>query len=499
MICAALDALFRLFPSYSLLNEQIHGMHRHSSRAGTSYDVEDASMSHKVNELYKRRVRVRKRVRAVVREVEEKKKEVARGVGKRQKPQKAKSAYMFFSEEKGSAVSAGLGKGAPLGSVGKALGTAWAQLDRAGRAPYEALAAADSAKLKEEKEAAAEAASEVAAAVAAEAAAGVAAEAAAAALVEEEEGSAAAAPKRRQHAVSLHQRKADSQFGAEILLADLPAYSFDAVSAMDGLPTVRALLKKGKGVRNREARQRQIRAQEAKEQRLRRNKVTNEDWANKAAAAAKRIRHDTTFTDPATRQRVADRERLASFDFWSQLNKPDMFKALPTTLPILWEKVKGMGITHKNKMIPLIKPHLSTVALIASKKRGNSLSRADVRDLDRQQRLALFVILDSEGGKLLSAAREGRERTKECIKALFETCGTLCDREIVRRVRDPEVEEDDVVEAAGGDDDDDDSAAAEEDEALPAPRRSARTAPRGGCGAVVAGDGAAAAAAGGLA
>ena len=157
--------------------------------------------------------------------------------------------------------------------------------------------------------------------------------------------------------------------------------------------------------------------------------------------------------------------------------------------------MEGLGIKHMNKMLPLIKSHLSTVATIASKKRGNSLSRADVRGLDRQQRLALFVILVSEGGKLLSAARAGRERAKACIKALFETCGTVCDREIVRRVRDPEVEEDDVEEAASGDDDDDDRAAAEADEALPAPRRSTRTATRGGRRAVVAGDGAAAAAA----
>ena len=117
---------------------------------------------------------------------------------------------------------------------------------------------------------------------------------------------------------------------------------------------MRALVKKGKQVRNRESRQRQIRAQEAKEAKLTRTAMTSTKWEARAEAAAKKIRHDKTFTDPVTRQLVADRERLAGVEFWNSLKVADLFKALPTTLPVLWEKVGSLGIKHGCKMIPLI-------------------------------------------------------------------------------------------------------------------------------------------------
>ena len=129
---------------------------------------------------------------------------------------------------------------------------------------------------------------------------------------------------------------------------------------MEGLPKVRDLVTQGKMGRNEESKQRKIRAQQAKEARLRRAKVTDDEWVKKAKAAASKIRHDRVFSKPADRQVITDRERLASPEWWSNsLNKDEVFAALPTTLPVLWAKVKDMGITHKTKMIPLIKPVFS--------------------------------------------------------------------------------------------------------------------------------------------
>ena len=68
-------------------------------------------------------------------------------------PKKALSAFMAFSTAKREEIKKGLPDGTSFGDVAKAVGEAWKKLDPAGRAPYEATAAADTERYKREMEA----------------------------------------------------------------------------------------------------------------------------------------------------------------------------------------------------------------------------------------------------------------------------------------------------------------------------------------------------------
>ena len=68
-------------------------------------------------------------------------------------PKKALSAFMAFSTSKREEIKGGLPEGVSFGDIAKAVGEAWKALDPAGRAPYEATAAADTERYKREMEA----------------------------------------------------------------------------------------------------------------------------------------------------------------------------------------------------------------------------------------------------------------------------------------------------------------------------------------------------------
>ena len=71
VIDAALRAVFELMPSYSLLAEQCHGVHRQSLKSFHSCEFTDQKTDFIMNEVYPRRVLVRKRVRERSKELDE--------------------------------------------------------------------------------------------------------------------------------------------------------------------------------------------------------------------------------------------------------------------------------------------------------------------------------------------------------------------------------------------------------------------------------------------
>ena len=73
---------------------------------------------------------------------------VAKKAPAKEKKERAKSAWNFFSAETRATVASDLGADATFAEVNKELGKRWKELSKDGRAPYDEQAAADKARVE---------------------------------------------------------------------------------------------------------------------------------------------------------------------------------------------------------------------------------------------------------------------------------------------------------------------------------------------------------------